>query len=120
MSWSELGNGGADPNLVVDHDVALGVVAACAAFIGEIDLLKGELAAIETVVGMGTLQSGINLAAKFSRKAVGGEDSLEKSLNSHIQVVTEMRDYFQKCLESYSGVDTSNAVTLAGQDLPGS
>ena len=120
MNWSELGIGVADPSLVVDYDVALGVVAACVALIGEIDLLTGELAGIETVVGMGTLQSGLDLADKFSKKAVGGEDSLEKALKSHVQVVTEMRDFFQKCVDSYSGVDTSNAVTLAGQDLAGS
>ncbi|OQM79048.1 hypothetical protein B0E55_04965 [Rhodococcus sp. 66b] len=73
---------------------------------------------IANVSGMGTLQSGINLAEKFSKKAKDGEDSLEKSLTSHIQVVTEMRDFFQQCVDRYGEVDDSNASALASVDTP--
>lgn len=120
MTRSGWNNVTAGSQLDLAPDVARDVVFACAEFLGVLNEAHRNLLGIENVSGMGTLQSGINLAAKFSKKAVGGEDSLEKSLNSHIQVVTEMRDFFQKCLDSYNGVDASNAVMLAGQDLQGS
>ncbi len=107
-------------HLALDFDTAARMASACKALLDELAAALRSVEVVKDAKGMGTLQSGIDLAAKFSKKAVGGEDSLEKSLNSHIQVVTEMRDFFQKCLDSYSGVDASNAVMLAGQDLPGS
>ncbi|MGW6661148.1 hypothetical protein [Rhodococcus sp. NPDC055024] len=106
--------------LAIDFDSAKRVAAAFTALREELDAALRSVSDLGEVKGMGTLKSGQDLAAKFSKKAVGGEDSLEKALKSHVQVVTEMRDFFLKCLDSYSGVDTSNAVTLAGQDLPGS
>lgn len=69
---------------------------------------------------MGTLQSGIDLAKKFSEKAVGGEDSLEKSLDSHIAVVKEMRAYFQACIDRYESADVDNSDQLARHEVSGS
>ncbi|WP_336882011.1 hypothetical protein [Rhodococcus globerulus] len=75
---------------------------------------------VDVVRGMGTLQSGIDLARKFSLKASGGEDSLEKSLLSHIAVVKEMRAYFQTCIDRYESVDDDNSDQLARHEVSGS
>ena len=81
--------------------------------------MKMALSDLTDVSALGTLQSGIDLGRKFSLKAVGGDDSLEKSLDSHIAVVTEMRDFFQKCVDRYESVDASNATTLRTTEIPG-
>jgi hypothetical protein len=99
-------------------DVARDVVLACAEFLGELRAMVLMCERIGDVKGMGTLKSGQDLAAKFSKKAVGGEDSLEKSLSSHIQVITEMRDFFQQCVDRYGEVDDSNASALASVETP--
>lgn len=118
MTRSGWNNVTAGSQLDLAPDVARDVVFACAEFLGVLNEAYRNLLGIENVSGMGTLQSGINLAAKFSKKAVGGEDSLEKSLNSHIQVVTEMRDFFQQCVDRYGEVDDSNASALASAETP--
>jgi len=78
--------------VIVEPDVAKPIVCACNSLLDELRAMVLMCERIGDVKGMGTLKSGQDLAAKFSKKAVGGEDSLEKSLTSHIQVVTEMRD----------------------------
>ncbi|MGQ5695803.1 hypothetical protein ACSVIA_18880 [Rhodococcus erythropolis] len=118
MSGSDRSNGSDDSRLEVEPDIARDVVAACEGFLGELDQMRRNLFVIANVSGMGTLQSGINLAEKFSKKAKDGEDSLEKSLNSHIQVVTEMRDFFQQCVDRYGEVDDSNASALTSAETP--
>lgn len=119
MSWSHWGAAVGDQQLSVDLDVARGVVDACTALLGEIDSIEGDVGRLAVVAGMGTLQSGIALARKFSEKAVGGVDSLENVLRSHSETVAEMRDFFQKCIDRYESVDAVNAATYTAAQIPG-
>lgn len=80
--------------------------------------MKMDLSELTDTSAMGTLQSGIDLGRKFSLKAVGGEDSLEKSLDSHIAAVREMRDFFQKCVDRYESVDAANSATFSATEMP--
>lgn len=105
-------------HFALDFDTAARMASVCKALLDELAAALRSVEVVKDAKGMGTLQSGINLAAKFSRKAVGGEDSLEKSLTSHIQVVTEMRDFFQQCVDRYGEVDDSNASALASVETP--
>lgn len=105
--------------LFVNPNVAKPMVAACSAWISELQSMVKSCERLSDVRGMGTLQSGLDLAAKFSGKALGGEDSLEKSLDSHIAVVKEMRAYFQACIDRYESVDGENAATHAKFEIPG-
>ena len=109
-----------DLQLTIDPIVAKDLVLACNAWLYELGSIRRGLTRIATVSGMGTLQSGLDLAAKFSRKARGGDDSLEKSLDSHIAVVKEMRAYFQACIDRYESVDVDNADRLARHEVSGS
>ncbi|MGG7104356.1 hypothetical protein [Rhodococcus sp. 24CO] len=107
--------------LFVDPNVAKLMVAACDAWIGELQLMVKHCERLSDVKGMGSLQSGRDLAAKFSKKARngGGEDSLEKTLDSHIAVVKEMRAYFQACIDRYESVDAENAAAHGKLEIPG-
>ena len=107
VTWKGEVEGGA---IEVDFEVARKLRGICGAFRAELEMAFGEIDSVSDVKGMGTLQSGIDLARKFSLKASGGEDSLEKSLLSHIAVVKEMRAYFQACIDRYESVDTENAA----------
>ena len=115
-AWTaDLEHGG----LSVDRDVANKLVSACNQLRDELVAMKDGLQDLTELKGMGTLQSGLDLAEKFSKKAIGGEDSLEKSLDSHIAVVKEMRAYFQACIDRYESVDGENAATHAKFEIPG-
>jgi hypothetical protein len=119
MTWSEWAENVGDPRLAVDPNVARQLTAACKTLLGEFKDMKLRLSDLTDASGMGTLESGRALADKFSKKAVGGEDSLEKSLDSHIAVVKEMRAYFQACIDRYESVDGENAATHAKFEIPG-
>lgn len=107
-----------DLQLTLDPIVAKDILLACNAWLGELGSIRNGLTRIATVSGMGTLESGRALADKFSKKAIGGEDSLEKSLDSHIAVVKEMRAYFQACIDRYESVDTENAAAHGRLEIP--
>lgn len=106
--------------LAVDFEVASRLRGICGAFRAELEMALRGVESVSSVKGMGTLQSGIDLARKFSLKASGGEDSLEKSLNSHIDVLKEMEDYFQACVTRYFAAEAENADRLARHEVSGS
>ncbi|KJF19540.1 MULTISPECIES: hypothetical protein [unclassified Rhodococcus (in: high G+C Gram-positive bacteria)] len=118
--WSALTADLESGGLSVDRDVARKLVSACRQLRDELVAMKDGLDDLAAVKGMGTLQSGIDLAKKFSEKAVGGEDSLEKTLDSHIAVVKEMRAYFQACIDRYESMDDDNANRMARHEVSGS
>ncbi|PVX66715.1 MULTISPECIES: hypothetical protein [Rhodococcus] len=117
LTWKDGIEGGA---IAVDFEVARKLRDSCSALRAELEMALGEVDWVSNVKGMGTLQSGIDLARKFSLKASGGEDSLEKSLLSHIDVLNEMEAYFQECVTRYFAVEAENAGRLARHEVSGS
>ncbi|MGF7122561.1 hypothetical protein [Rhodococcus sp. BE178] len=71
---------------------------------------------LDKVDGLGTLPSGVALAAKFGRKASGGDYSLDRALADHIAQVEQMRDLFAKIGAQYQATEDANqhAMTTAG------
>ncbi|WP_256895762.1 hypothetical protein [Rhodococcus sp. 1163] len=78
---------------------------------------KYKTNAISSVEGMGTFDSGIALARKFSQKAQGGPNNLADVLQSHIDVVMAMQAVFRKFFDATVDVDDSNAAAI-GRDGP--
>ncbi len=66
------------------------------------------------IEGLGTLPSGIALAEKFSKKASGGEYSMDRALADHIAVVEQMRDTFLAIEARYVSAEEANAAAVAG------
>lgn len=116
--WERFGLEVANGTFSLEPDVARGVLAAC----DEYRLLLIELAAeadgLQYVDGFGTLNSGLALRDKFSRKAVGGGDALVDVLASHISVVDEMRAFFTKCIVAVENQESVNASSLRNIDSP--
>jgi hypothetical protein len=102
----------------LDPNIAAQLAVACERFLAELQHMAGNLNRLTALDCFGTLQSGRVMAGKFSQKATGGADSLEKSLLSHALVITEMRDFFQQCVDRYGEVDDSNASALASTQIP--
>lgn len=113
-TWRGEVEGGA---IAVDFEVARKLRDICRAYRAELDVALRKVESASNVQGMGTLQSGIDLARKFSLKASGGEDSLEKSLLSHIDVLNEMEAYFHACVTRYFAAEAENADRLAQHEV---
>lgn len=113
-TWKGEVEGGA---ISVDFEVARKLRDSCRAYRAELDVALRKVESTSNVKGMGTLQSGMDLARKFSLKASGGEDSLEKSLRSHIDVLKEMEAYFQACVTRYFAVEAENLNRLARHEI---
>lgn len=65
---------------------------------------------LSNVEGFGTaLPTGVTLAAKFSKKALGGDYSMVQALTDHITVVEQMRQLFEKIGAAYEAADRSAA-----------
>lgn len=118
--WSTWKSAAECGTLNVDVDASRRLARACRNYVADLESALELVDSVDVVRGMGTLQSGIDLARKFSLKASGGEDSLEKSLLSHIAVVKEMRAYFQTCIDRYESVDDDNSDQLARHEVSGS
>lgn len=77
--------------------------------------MKEDARVLAGVDGFGTLlPSGVTLAAKFSKKASGGDYSLDQALADHITVVEQMRQLFEKIGAAYDAADQSAAQGIDG------
>ncbi|MCE4265122.1 hypothetical protein [Rhodococcus globerulus] len=118
--WSAWKSAAECGTLNVDIDASRRLARACRNYVADLESALELVDSVDVVRGMGTLQSGIDLARKFSLKASGGEDSLEKSLLSHIDVLKEMEAYFQACVTRYFAVEAENMDRLARHEVSGS
>ncbi|ORI21441.1 hypothetical protein [Rhodococcus sp. 1168] len=110
--WNGLATAADDGQLFLDPAAARHCNNACNDYLS---ILKENQALAEmqgNVEGMGTFDSGIALARKFSQKAVGGPNSLVDVLQSHIDVVTAMQAVFRKFFHAAEDVDQQNATSI--------
>ncbi|WP_231496489.1 hypothetical protein [Rhodococcus sp. UNC363MFTsu5.1] len=70
------------------------------------------------VDGFGTLQSGIDLAAKFGKKAAGGDYSMVQAIDDHVNVVLEMQQTFEKIEAMYAASEERNRAGIDSAGAP--
>ncbi|MGC0364078.1 putative membrane protein YdfJ with MMPL/SSD domain [Rhodococcus sp. 27YEA15] len=99
-----------DDDFYLDYETSKKLRDACDKLISSYKSQMQKLKDLEIGNAFGTLQSGKDMATKFTDKAFADTDSLKSALESHIKVVTEMRDYFVECIRYYSQVDKANAA----------
>ncbi|MBJ8341056.1 hypothetical protein JGU71_19395 [Antrihabitans sp. YC3-6] len=86
--WQHLKQAASAGELRIEDNVAQEVAAACDELIrGYRNLMLTARGALK-VSGLGEIESGQQLAAKFNNKAVGGRDALVDRLRDHIEIVT--------------------------------
>ncbi|MDJ0362713.1 hypothetical protein [Rhodococcus sp. H29-C3] len=115
--WNGLATAADDGHLLLDPAAARHCDAACTEYLATLKSNQESARMLGDVRGMGTFESGIALARKFSQKAVGGPNNLVDVLQSHIDVVTAMQAVFRKFFVTAEDVDEHNATSI-GQHGP--
>lgn len=114
MSWTELAVLVDAGELHLDRGASTRCAQHCRDLANELADLQRRAVRLGTVDGLGTLPSGVALAAKFGRKATGGAYSMDRALADHIEVVNQMRHVFEKIEERYRAADESAAAAISG------
>ncbi|MFD4181399.1 hypothetical protein [Rhodococcus sp. NPDC058514] len=113
-SWARVGAAVDAGHVYLEQGVARRCAQRCAEFIVELKGMQLGARGLATIDGFGDLPSGVALAAKFGKKAVGGDYSMDQALADHITVVQEMQQVFEKIDAAYSASDQSGAQRFGG------
>lgn len=114
-AWSQLGRAAASGDLVLHRGTAQRCADRCDDLISRLKDMRLESQGLTKIDGFGDLlHSGVVLAAKFERKASGGEYSLDRALTEHIEVVQQMRDVFLAIENRYAAAEEANTAALSG------
>jgi hypothetical protein len=117
--WQALGAMADSGNLYLERDVAKRCAQRCAEFVVELGVLKEEVRSLASIDGFGDLlPSGVTLAAKFEKKASGGDYSMEQAIGDHITVVREMQQTFEKIDAIYSASEERGTAGINSAGSP--
>lgn len=112
--WRQLGESAAAGDLRLERGTAQRCAERCNALAARLKDIQYESKWLAKVEGLGDkLPSGIALAAKFERKALGGEYSLDQALAEHIAEVEQMRDVFLAIENRYAAAEEANTAAAA-------
>jgi hypothetical protein len=99
--------------LYLEPDVAQRCGQRCADFVSQLKELQKGAQSLSTIDGFGDrLKSGVDLAAKFEKKAVGGDYSLDQALSDHIAVVQDMQQVFEKIAAMYAASEDRGTADI--------
>lgn len=112
QEWQKLLGQANAGELSLSPEVGKNLDAQCQAYLDGLDDVRDLRLQVDHVTGFGTMPSGPILEQKFSQKAVGGNTSVEGSLQSHLEEVQLMRQVFAKAIANYQAVDESNRQKL--------
>ena len=110
--WNGLATAADEGHLFLDPTAARQCDQACSVYLSNLETNQQAARKLGDVRGMGTFDSGIALARKFSQKAVGGPNNLVDVLQSHIDVVTAMQAVFRKFFVAAEDIDQQNAASI--------
>ncbi|RVW08242.1 hypothetical protein EGT67_17725 [Prescottella agglutinans] len=119
-SWKQLGDAVGAGELYLEPGTARRCADRCDELVARLKDIHYESAWLAKVDGFGDqLPSGRALAAKFERKASGGEYSLDHAIADHIAVVEQMRDAFLQIEDRYNAAEEANTVatTAVGSQI---
>lgn len=114
VTWGEVSDRVENGELFLEPGAAARCAQRCRDFAVVLEDLRRRARGLGKVDGLGTLPSGVALAAKFGRKATGGAYSMDRALADHIEVVNQMRQVFEKIEERYRAADESAAAAISG------
>lgn len=114
LVWSGLANFAASGEVVLERGVAMKCASRCEELVSQLKAINDRALALTTIDGFGDLlPSGVALAAKFERKASGGEYSLDQALIDHIAEVEQMRDVFVAIENRYAAAEEANTAAAS-------
>ncbi|WP_052030520.1 hypothetical protein [Rhodococcus triatomae] len=99
-------------DLVLERGVGAQCAQHCDVLIAKLTDIRRQAVSLGSFRGLGTLPSGIAVAKKFARTAVGGEYSMEQALTDHIAEVQAMKDVFLRIEAQYEATDQATGDTI--------
>ncbi|MET3641920.1 hypothetical protein ABIC73_003515 [Prescottella equi] len=113
-AWTALAAHADTGALYLEQGVAQACAAKCDELIGVLDRMRADARGLVTIDGFGNrLSSGRVLAAKFERKASGGEYALDQAITDHMKEVAQMRDVFLAIENRYAAAEEVNTAATA-------
>lgn len=110
--WQALAVAADAGQLFLDAGAARECFSACNVYISQLRDHQEVAGGLVNIRGWGDFNSGLQLRDILAAKAVGGENNMVDVLQSHIDVVEEMKVVFAKFFTAYEDVDRSNAADL--------
>ncbi|OZF51656.1 hypothetical protein [Rhodococcus sp. 14-2470-1a] len=107
--WQALAVAADNDQLYLNAEAAQACAVACDQYILRLRHHQETATALARVSGWGDFDMGLQLQDIFAKKAVGGENNMVDVLQSHIDVVEEMKVVFNKFFTSTNDVDEANA-----------
>ncbi|CBH47723.1 hypothetical protein GS894_06915 [Rhodococcus hoagii] len=108
-TWEGLIRSAKGGELYLEQGTAKACAAHCDTLLGQLRSIRDRASELGEVDGFGTLPSGLVLAEKFGKKAVGGDYSLVQALTDHIEEVDRMRTVFESIDARFSATEDDNA-----------
>lgn len=113
--WGSLAVAADEGHLYLNPAAAEACSAACDAYIVKLLDHQNKAKELARVKGWGDFDSGRQLQKIFSEKAVGGDNNMVDVLQSHIDVVEEMKVVFSKFFSVTQAIDEANAAHVQAQ-----
>lgn len=109
--WTALAAHASSGELMLELGVAKACAERCNELLGVLDRMRVDARGLTTVEGFGDkLATGVALAAKFGRKASGGDYALDQAIMDHMKEVAKMRDVFLAIESRYATAEEANAT----------
>ncbi|KZF07268.1 MAG: hypothetical protein WBD41_21430 [Rhodococcus sp. (in: high G+C Gram-positive bacteria)] len=113
--WQALAVAVDQGQLYLNPEAARACSAACDDYIHRLLDHQRKARVLANISGWGDFDSGLQLQDIFAKKAVGGENNMFDVLQSHIDVVEEMKIVFGKFFAATEAADEVNAADLQSQ-----
>ncbi|KZF07322.1 MAG: hypothetical protein WBD41_05600 [Rhodococcus sp. (in: high G+C Gram-positive bacteria)] len=113
--WQSLAVAADEGHLFLNPEAAAACSSACDIYIDQLKLHQDSAKLLANVSGWGDFASGQQLQKIFSEKAVGGDNNMVDVLQSHIDVVEEMKVVFSKFFSATQAIDEANAAGVQAQ-----
>lgn len=114
-AWQALAAAADQGQLYLDANAAANCSLACDTYIEQLLGHKRQAMRLTDVDGWGEFEAGRDLRRIFREKSYGGNNSMVDVLQSHIDVVEEMKAVFAKFFVATKNVDQANAADLGSR-----
>lgn len=113
--WQAMAVAADQGQLYLNPEAAAACDSACDQYIVKLKEHRDAAQRLTNVSGWGDFDSGKEVQRIFSEKAAGGANNMVDVLQSHIEVVEEMKVVFGKFFAATEFTDDTNATDLKSQ-----
>lgn len=101
-------------DITLDSGIADRCASECQAIIDQLISIQNQIGTLGSVKGFGNgVDNAAELATRFQHRATGGDRSLDKTLENHIEIVNEMKQTFIESGRAYLQTEEGSADALS-------